>query len=104
MRRDIKVAKSIILKELARYNVYPVKIILLNKNTLDKDYFDLVVVTDKKIDFNIKYDILDDIDILLIQENIHCVIHLVCRKEYEKDKNDVGYTLLYEAEKNGIEI
>ncbi len=103
----MKKAVEIIKEELRKRNIKVLKIILFGsrakaEETRQSDW-DFFVVIDKKLNFNEKWDIIDEIKIKLAKLNIPNDIIIKSQEEVEEAKEDVG-RITYYVLKDGIEI
>jgi predicted nucleotidyltransferase len=89
--RGIKVLKIILFGSRAKGNA---------KEDSDWDFF---VIIDKKLSFNEKWDIIDEIKIKLAKLKIPNDIFLKSEDEVEESKEDVG-RITYYVLKEGVEV
>jgi predicted nucleotidyltransferase len=103
----MKVAIEIITEELKKRHLKVVKIILFGsraKGTFKKGSdWDFFVIIDRKMSFNEKWDIIDEIKIELARRGISNDIILKSEEEVEESKDDVG-RITYYVLKEGIEV
>ncbi len=96
---------EIIKEELKKRGIKIIKIILFGSRArgnfkVDSDW-DFFVIIDKTLNFNEKWDIIDEIKIKLAQKGILNDIILKSPKEIEEAKDDVG-RITYYALREGI--
>jgi predicted nucleotidyltransferase len=103
MEKAIQVIKETIENKGLRV----LKIILFGsraKGTARKDSdWDFFVIIDKKLSFNEKWDIIDEIKIKLAKLKIPNDIFLKSEDEVEESKDDVG-RITYYVLKEGVEV
>jgi len=100
-------AVQIIKETIENKGIKVLKIILFGsraKGTAREDSdWDFLVIIDKKLSFNEKWDIIDEIKIKLAKLKIPNDIFLKSEDEVEESKDDVG-KITYYALKEGIEV
>jgi predicted nucleotidyltransferase len=100
-------AIRIIKETIENKGVKVLKIILFGsraKGTARKDSdWDFFVIIDKKLSFNEKWDIIDEIKIKLAKLKIPNDIFLKSEDEVEESKDDVG-RITYYVLKEGVEV
>jgi predicted nucleotidyltransferase len=100
-------AIQIIKETIENKGLRVLKIILFGsraKGTARKDSdWDFFVIIDKKLSFNEKWDIIDEIKIKLAKLKIPNDIFLKSEDEVEESKDDVG-RITYYVLKEGVEV
>ncbi len=100
-------ALKIIKEEIEKNGPKVLKIFLFGsraKGTYRQDSdFDFFVIVDKKLSFNEKWNIIDEIKIKLAKLRIPNDIIIKSSDEVEEEKNDVG-RITYYVFKEGIEV
>jgi len=100
-------AVQIIKETIENKGIKVLKIILFGsraKGTAREDSdWDFFVIIDKKLSFNEKWDIIDEIKIKLAKLKIPNDIFLKSEDEVEESKDDVG-RITYYALREGIEV
>lgn len=103
----MKEAIEIITEELRKRGIKILKIILFGsraKGTFKKESdWDFFVIIDRKMSFNEKWEIIDDIKVRLAKLGIPNDIILKSEEEVEQAKDDVGRITHYIL-KEGIEL
>ncbi len=98
---------KIIKEEIEKNRLKVLKILLFGsraKGTYRQDSdFDFLVVVDKKLSFNEKWDIIDEVKIKLAKLKIPNDIIIKSSDEVEEEKDDVG-RITYYAIKEGVEV
>ena len=99
--------KKTILDVTKKYNVKIHKIILFGSrargNYKDSSDWDILIVTEEKLDWNAKINILSELYDKFGYEGLNVDVVIVSEEEYNKKKEDKGF-LEYWVEKEGILI